>query len=340
MQRSSKNEADEYDLEGVTARLASMEARRRRRKDQKNADAAQQQQELDRKISCGFDLAPAELSSGSDSDDDYCSSSTNSLPSDSERGSRTRAPKLRVVDSLDLSMSVVAFGEELSSPHQTGPECIKSSSTNVRPSLLKLPGRKLDKTIYGEQIGGNTVCGTSRIPKLVERRRQMQAVGKPANEAMNARETSSVAAKNGVDKHPSVSSGDRAKLRHSTQVPTRKPNQTTVEVRPKDNENASVNAQSILDDIDSSTAEERQLLQSLEKLNQRLSHVSTPAVVVLESGHQVNQSELHVSAFQNSSSIDTNKNEVDENHLRAAAYGEVRTANPVSLHLHRCAHLL
>ncbi|KAE9008947.1 hypothetical protein PR003_g16543 [Phytophthora rubi] len=308
-----------------------MEARRRKRKGQQSAEAVQQ--ELDRKISCGFDLAPAELSSGgsdsddagNDSDEGYRSSSTNSLPSDDERDvkcsrSRTNAPKLRVVDSLDLSMSVSMFSGEQGFPHQADPAW--HSKTDERSGCLKVPGGKADRKISGEQLGRKAVCKVSRIPKLVERRRQMQAVEKRTDESVSSRRTSSAVASycKGLDEHSSLS-GERSNRATSTQPLANKPNQATFEVKTRDSEQAFMNAQCISDDIDSTTVKEQQLLQSLEKLNQRLTNVSTPAVVVLGSGQQENQCELQFTATQSSSSLDTVKEAVNEKELRAAAYG-------------------
>ncbi|KAE9224697.1 hypothetical protein PF004_g12149 [Phytophthora fragariae] len=324
MQRNSNN--NEYDLDGVTARLASMEARRRRRKGQQSAEAVQQELDTGRKISCGFDLAPAELSSGgSDSDDvdeGYRSSGTNSLPSDDERavkcsGGRTNAPKLRVVDSLDLSMSVSMFGGEQGFPHQADPAW--DSKMNERSSCFNLHGGKADKKISGEQLERKALCKVSRIPKLVERRRQMQAVGKRTDESVGSRRTSSVIASycKGLDEH----SSEHSNRATSIQPPTNKTKQPTFGVKTREREQALMNAQCIPDDIDSTTVEEQQLLQSLEKLNQRLTNVSTPALAVLESDQQENQSELQFNATQSSSSLDTVKEEVDERKLLAAAYG-------------------
>ncbi|GMF51574.1 unnamed protein product [Phytophthora fragariaefolia] len=347
MQRGGNNAAEEYDLEGVTARLEAMRTRREMRQGGQSGGMGLQ---LDRKPAGGFDLAPAELSSGGSDDDESSSGgcrsgSTSSLPSDDERATSTlhrskgreKARKLRVVDSLDLSMSVSAFEGGQGSVDPT-----RSSRAKERSSSRKLPdgksGGRLQTSskhdghiqpILDEQARCTDAWRSSRIPRLVQRRRQIQASEKRADE-LNVQDSSSVVTNNGKGRgeHSSSSSecpdthkrSNQARFRHSTQP---EPNHT---MKIRDGRVASLKTQYHPDDIDATTAEERQLLESLEKLNQRLTNVNTSAAPASKTGHHERRSELPLSgsdplASTISSAACAVTSEVYHKTLRAAAYG-------------------
>ncbi|KAL4115635.1 hypothetical protein PRIC2_013795 [Phytophthora ramorum] len=371
MQRN--NVEEEYDFKHVAATLEAMETRRRRR----------QQFPVTR----DFDLAPAELSSGGSDDDSdgRQSDSTSSLPSDGDgspsqhlrarqqRG-RGRTRKIRLTDSLDLSMSVLKMPSKeqaLSSTSADGPMHFKTRDEEL--ALAQGKHFKLD-----------AVGKESKIPRLVQQRRQLHAVTDRTTSTRDkishqtrsphaselSREVLSSSNTTARLHHPVshlpssrtdlrdeaftvgesvlalpsatvpetpksgslLSSGSvsvstalaQATMLHCAKAPTRgvsrsgQPNFS----KKLDGRNTSTPAAgSASDELDSTSAEERQLLQSLEKLDHRLTTVSA---VVRDGGQLQTQSDqVHrlVSSNTKGSHSSCTADEIDEETLRAAAYG-------------------
>ncbi|KAG6956873.1 hypothetical protein JG687_00010335 [Phytophthora cactorum] len=351
MQRS--NLAEDYDLEGVTARLEAMKARRGKWQNRKN-EGPEKQQLSERETTCGFELAPADLSSGGsdvDSDDGYQSSSTNSLPSDEDKAmstwshkskSRGKTRKLRVADSLDLSMSVA-----MSSGSSRQAETMHSGCTSSRATYFMLPGRnstwrRVQQNDNSQASSSahpeyNTICKPSRIPKLVQQRRQLHADRQctvPSGGHLQApMSVKSSNAPTNKRQNKTPPSGDCLKGLPPSKIETQ-PHSTKSPVRDVSKLNNSTSARKesfggVSDEIASTTAEEQRLLQSLEKLDRRLSNVSNSAVSVREGGQQVSHKERNLKIdyararknMETPSRVFATKEKIDDDTLRAAAYG-------------------
>ncbi|KAF4149190.1 hypothetical protein GN958_ATG01501 [Phytophthora infestans] len=338
--------AENYDLESVTARLEAMKARRGKWLVRKNADS-EKQQLSERETTRGFELAPADVSSGgseADSDDGYQSSSTNSLPSDDDKAinlqiskSRGRARKLRVTDSLELSMSVATSRRSLLEA-----ETMRTYSSILQATYSKLPGedatrrliqRRNNDQAFSYALPEHTaICKPSRIPKLVQKRRQLQ--GQRAITTGGYLETpmSAVSSHTPTNRwqHKTPSSGDRSApseaskketLLHSTKSPTRD-RATAKKEKTSSSDGAS-------EEIGSITAEEQRLLRSLEKLDRRLSTVSNSAMSVREDDLKVEQSQDR-NAADDLSTVRATSEKADCNSLRAAANdGKIRQPSSV-----------
>ncbi|KAF4040505.1 hypothetical protein GN244_ATG07369 [Phytophthora infestans] len=301
--------AENYDLESVTARLEAMKARRGKWLVRKNADS-EKQQLSERETTRGFELAPADVSSGgseADSDDGYQSSSTNSLPSDDDKAinlqiskSRGRARKLRVTDSLELSMSVATSRRSLLEA-----ETMRTYSSILQATYSKLPGedatrrliqRRNNDQAFSYALPEHTaICKPSRIPKLVQKRRQLQGQRAITTGAQNAIVwRSSPTRDRATAKKEKTSSSDGAS-----------------------------------EEIGSITAEEQRLLRSLEKLDRRLSTVSNSAMSVREDDLKVEQSQDRKAA-DDLSTVRATSEKADCNSLRAAANdGKIRQPSSV-----------
>ncbi|ETK96063.1 hypothetical protein L915_01102 [Phytophthora nicotianae] len=333
-----------------------MKARREKWHNRK-ADELEKQQLSEREITCGFELAPADLSSGgsdADCNDGYQSSSTSSLPSDEDKvvtsysqaqkdKSRGRARKLRVTDSLDLSMSVAT-----SSRSSRQAETMHSDRTKSQATHSKLLGKGPTYTCNGDSnqkssnalLKNNPTCKPSRIPKLVQQRRQLQGLRAVASGGYLQAPMSAVGSNGPTTKwqHKTLTSGhcfsppDASKketLPHSTRSPIRDVPKRSSSISVK--KEKTNNCDGDLEEIGSTTAEEQRLLQSLEKLDRRLSNVSNSAVSVREGGEQTSHNERslkddsirarHATENHPSTVYATNENEIDVNTLRAAAYG-------------------
>ncbi|KAF1784208.1 hypothetical protein GQ600_12174 [Phytophthora cactorum] len=154
----------------------------------------------------------------------------------------------------------------------------------------------------------NTICKPSRIPKLVQQRRQLHA-----------------------DRQCTVPSGGHLQAPMSIET---QPHSTKSPVRDVSKLNYSTSARKesfggVSDEIASTTAEEQRLLQSLEKLDRRLSNVSNSAVSVREGGQQVSHKERNLKIdyararknMETPSRVFATKEKIDDDTLRAAAYG-------------------
>ncbi|KAG7386730.1 hypothetical protein PHYPSEUDO_015326 [Phytophthora pseudosyringae] len=353
------NLAGEYDLAGVTARMEAMAARRRKWQS-RNSEDPEKPQLAEREATCGFELAPADLSSGgSDADSDGgCqsnSTSTSSLPSDEgnatdschqsltskRRTGRGNARRLRVTDSLDLSMSVAT-----SDASKFQAEAMHCSRADQRATFCKVPGKESQQRPSPHDANSqaqpevNAICKPSRIPKLVQQRRQLQADKRPVAALVHPR--GSLQAQSSVVTHnigqnktsplsrDCLSSPEPSKpetLLYSTGSPVlgfSKPNDSKSRARVKTSKFGG-----LTEEIDFTTAEEQRLLQSLEKLDRRLTSVSAQTVAVREGGEQVSRRERLSSrgasrARGNSESsklVCTANCDIDEETLRTAAYG-------------------
>ncbi|KAL3663640.1 hypothetical protein V7S43_011526 [Phytophthora oleae] len=346
------NLADDYDLDSVTARLAAMEARRMKWQGRKK-ESTEQQILSDRETACGFELAPADLSSGgsdANSDGGYESNSTNSLPSDDDKVTtswsqlqtrkrqpeRGRKQRLRVTDSLDLSMSVEtstfqADTRRSSRKMKRAPHSKVQAEEHIRRCSLENSSNQMPFRSQPENI-----VRPSRIPKLVQQRRQLQAERKYSSASTHSRESLqtpfSVASHHvppskGTPLPPdeSLSLPEPPKPR-STGSPLRnklKTKDPTPLTKVKAN-----NHGGIPEEIASS--EEQRLLESLEKLDRRLTNISTPSVVVREGGQHPSSHKERTLKRDASRTISNAKDsisgcirngEVDEEILRTAAYG-------------------
>jgi len=115
----------------------------------------------------------------------------------------------------------------------------------------------------------------------------------------------------------------------STQFPSRvltKPKHSSSVTRPGANNSEEG---SMPEEVDSTIEEEQRLLQSLEKLDRRLTNVSAPSTAVREGGHPSLQSErvlngedprVHANTDRPDTSCGVNS-KIDEETLRIAAYG-------------------
>ncbi|OWY91963.1 hypothetical protein PHMEG_00039220, partial [Phytophthora megakarya] len=197
--------------------------------------------------------------------------------------------KLRVTDSLDLSMSVAMID---SLPTQTeAVSTIKQHTTRSRIPQKESIQKPSHQEIHTKAVSVNKI---SRIPKLVQQRRQLQTnvTSLHSGDCLHVPPSDvsyRVLANKGKRRNsppigemvavPELSKNLTAM--HSTQSPIRgtsKPKSSISKVKLQADE---VAVNNVPEEIDL-TAEELKLLQSIEKLDQRLTNVSVPAVTVRE----------------------------------------------------------
>ncbi|KAF1789295.1 hypothetical protein GQ600_3688 [Phytophthora cactorum] len=293
MQRS--NLAEDYDLEGVTARLEAMKARRGKWQNRKN-EGPEKQQLSERETTCGFELAPADLSSGGsdvDSDDGYQSSSTNSLPSDEDKAmstwshkskSRGKTRKLRVADSLDLSMSVA-----MSSGSSRQAETMHSGRTSSRATYSCCQVGILHGGVCNKMTTARHPLAHTQMYCSIGRTFASADVCKELNAPTNKRQNKTPPSGDCLKGLPPSKIETQP---HSTKSPVRDVSKLTQLLTSARKESFG----GVSDEIASTTAEEQRLLQSLENW---------------------------IAVYQTSVTrlVFATKEKIDDDTLRAAAYG-------------------
>lgn len=298
---------DEYDLVAVEAQLARMQLQRQQRS---RSQPLKPSVEPELTATCGFALDQADLSSESE-DSDCESMSTNSVSSDDDGASGLRRhtkPKTRLRDSLDLSMSIA----ELPKPRKLIVNSLRSKQP-ANPALLK-PEPVQDPQQHDARISGGSPDLKARsgdrepavkdheddtwMSNLVRRRRQLEKDAALTKDQQFVHTTvpaaipSRLVQPNARASRPTAPAAvvieTEANAKDSRPVPARAPEmpvKTNVGILSKCSSKSQINtahhvhfAPEDQDDDDDDilvSVEEEKLRQSLEKLDSRLTKLSS-----------------------------------------------------------------